>query len=236
MFDFPPIILASGAAWSLAWATVLGLTVNEALKRRRQGEHVGRLWFRTNASLLLAVSPVVAQIQHHFAQRIGGGVVMLCVGLAFLVLSWLPAHRRATDDAREPVMSFREKSAAVNIAAIVLVYGYYSLKLWGTPPGVVAAIGLLIGSTVLMILITVAAHIGIAIYTRPEHRDERDRIVALRSVRNGYGILSVGIWAVLMLAMAGAQPAALAYAALGAFVLAELVRLISVLAYYRFPA
>jgi hypothetical protein len=130
-------------------------------------------------------------------------------------------------------MSFREKSAWINLAAIVLVYGYYGWRLWGAPPTPMSAITLLIGSTILMIIISIAGHIAAAIGQRPEMVDERDVLVGLRSARNALYALSAGVWAVIFLAIASPNPIFLAYAALGAFVLAEVVRLISALAYYR---
>lgn len=133
-------------------------------------------------------------------------------------------------------MTFREKSAWVCIAAILLVYGCYAFKLWGAPLRPLDAIGALVGSTVLMILITVAAHIAIALRTRPEKLDERDQLVALRSARNAFYVLATGVWAVMYLAIASPQPILLAYAAMSAFVLAELVRLASQVVYYRLGA
>ena len=130
-------------------------------------------------------------------------------------------------------MSFREKSACVSLAAVVLVYGYYGYRLWGAPATRLGAIELLIGSTILMIIISVVGHLALAIHQRPEMLDERDVMVDLRSVRNGFHALAAGVWATIFLAVAVRNPIFLAYAALGAFVLAEAVRLISQLVYYR---
>jgi hypothetical protein len=130
-------------------------------------------------------------------------------------------------------MSFREKSAWINLVAIVLVYGFYAWRLWGAPPTRLGAIAALIGSTILMIIISVTGHVALAIGRRPEAIDERDALVGLRSARNGFHALAAGVWAVIFLAIASPNPIFLAYAALGAFVLAEVVRLASSLVYYR---
>ena len=133
-------------------------------------------------------------------------------------------------------MSFREKSAWFQIAAIVLVYGYYGLSLLRGAPTPLGAVAMLIGSTMLMIIISVAGHIVIAIGQRPEPLDERDQLVGLRSTRNGFHALAAAVWAVIFLAIASPNPILLAYAALGGFVLAELVRLASQIVYYRTAA
>jgi hypothetical protein len=133
-------------------------------------------------------------------------------------------------------MSFREKSAWVNLVAILLVYGFFGWQLWGAQPTRIGAISLLIGSTILMIIVSIVGHIAVSIGQRPEAVDERDVLVGLRSARNGFHALAAGVWAVIFLAIASPNPILLAYAALGAFVLAEIVRLISALAYYRTAA
>ena len=130
-------------------------------------------------------------------------------------------------------MSFREKSAWIQIIAIVLVYGYYGLSLLRAAPTPLGAVAMLIGSTILMIMVSVAGHIAIMIGQKPELLDERDQLVGLRSTRNGFHALAAAVWAVIFLAIARPDPILLAYAALGGFVLAELVRLASQLVYYR---
>jgi hypothetical protein len=133
----------------------------------------------------------------------------------------------------EGLMSFREKGAWVQIVAILLVYGFYGAQLLGSTPTPMGAIVMLIGSTILMILISIAGHTAIAMFSRPEGVDERDQLVALRGTRNGFHALAAGVWCVIFLAIASPRPVLLAYAALGAFVLAELVRLVSQVVYYR---
>src|SRR5665213_2246031 len=129
-------------------------------------------------------------------------------------------------------MSFREKSAWISIVAIVLVYGFYGFRLLHAPqarhPPFVA---MLVGSTILVIIVSVIGHVVVA--RRRETADERDRLIDARSTRFGYYAMAAGLWGVIFLALAGPQPALLAYAAFGAFVLAELVRLASQVVMYR---
>jgi hypothetical protein len=67
----------------------------------------------------------------------------------------------------------------------------------------------------------------------PEKEDERDKLVGLRAARNGHWVMSFGVWGVLGLVFVQAPAAVLAYALMGIFVLAEFVRYVSELAYYR---
>jgi hypothetical protein len=135
---------------------------------------------------------------------------------------------------KERVMGFREKSLAAQVAAILVVYIYYGLRLWGKPLTPISATATLIGITILMILILIAAHIAIRFFSRPELPDERDHVIALRGSRNGYNVLVAGVWCVLLLSIIHAPYGYLFLAINAAVALAELVRLGSQLFYYRF--
>lgn len=131
-------------------------------------------------------------------------------------------------------MTFREKSAVAQIAAILLVYGFFAIRYWDRTLAHGAPAAILIGITVCMILISVPAHIAFAIHRRPEKPDERDAVVQVRGTRNGYLALGAGMWGVLLMIMLQTSYGLLFCAALGVFALAELVRLGSQLYYYRF--
>jgi hypothetical protein len=130
-------------------------------------------------------------------------------------------------------MTYREKSAAASIAAIVLVYGFFAVRLFGAPLTPFHAVGALIASTILVVIILIPIHVVFTIRARPEAVDERDRIVGLRSVRNGYYVLAVCIWGVAMLALTSPPPVLLAYVLVAGFAVAEVVRYASQLVYYR---
>jgi hypothetical protein len=83
------------------------------------------------------------------------------------------------------------------------------------------------------IVAQIAAHIFFALQARPEGADERDRGVDRLAQRNAYFVLFGSVWAVLGMALAAMAPLTLAYALVGAIVLAELVRFASQLVYYR---
>jgi hypothetical protein len=133
-------------------------------------------------------------------------------------------------------MTFREKSIAAQFICIGMVYGYYGVRLWGRSLTPAEAMAALIEITVLMILISVAFHLAIRWNAKPERPDERDLTIGLRGTRNAYRVLAVGVWCVLLLAMTQMPYSQIFYATMGAFALAELVRLGSQIAYYRFSS
>jgi hypothetical protein len=130
-------------------------------------------------------------------------------------------------------MSFREKSAWICAVAIVLVYGFCGVAVFRAAPNRIGAVALLIVSSVLMTVITAVAHIAVSIGRRVERPDERDNLIATRSARYAYYTLVFGVWGLICLALVPSLSGLLAYAALGVFVLAELVRFGSQAVMYR---
>ncbi len=133
-------------------------------------------------------------------------------------------------------MTFREKSAVAQLAAIAVVFGFFGyigVRHQADAQTLRGTVGILMGITMGMIAVSIVSHIAIALYTRPEKPDERDRIVELRGHRNGYLAMGVGVWCVLLLTVAQRPYSTLCYAILGAFAVAEIIRLASQLYYYR---
>lgn len=130
-------------------------------------------------------------------------------------------------------MNFREKSTVAQIVTIVGVFGFFLVRHWGRLLTREAAIAGIVAIIVVMPFIAIVAHIAIALRTRPEKEDERDIGASLRGSRNGYRALAVTVWCVLFLTITEAPPGVLCYALLGAFALAEVIRLSSQLYYYR---
>ena len=135
-------------------------------------------------------------------------------------------------------MSFREKRALITLIAVGLVTVAYAAAAFKAPPAsVIGAVPGLVGSMILLISIMMISHIVLVIVAgakearRPS--DERDRLIDLSSRRNAGWIGQAGLWIIFMLALGPAPHLTLAYGALGAFVLAELVLYASQLFYYR---
>jgi len=238
MFNLPSVLLVSATLWILGciiWFVIVlrGWFVHH--KEKAHGDFPGSL---INGIFLLGLTPFLSAIQYVATGRryFWGGGGVLFAGLTLIAYQSV-LKRRKTGLAPGPnALAFRERSIVAQMAAILLVYGYYGIRLWGKPLTPIAATAALIGITILMILILIAAQIAIRLYSRPELPDERDRIIELRGSRNGYAALAAGIWGVLLLAIAHVPYDLLFYAIMGIFALAELVRLGSQFFYYRWVA
>jgi hypothetical protein len=135
-------------------------------------------------------------------------------------------------------MSFREKQAAITLLALwivglMLLFRFVRLA----PTSIEQAVPLLIGGVVGLIAVMILAHIALVIGAGREEAlrgaDERDNLVELASRRVGYWITASGLFLIVALAVRSAPAIALAEAAIGAFVLAEIGVYGSRLYYYR---
>lgn len=136
-------------------------------------------------------------------------------------------------------MSFREKSNWVLLLLTSVIYGaYFTTTIRGALANGIAVTAdnaRLFGAVFLMVVLTIAAHILMAIVFRQDadEVDERDRVIELRGDQRGGLLTAVGLFSVLGLALTGASVFWLAHAALGALVAAEIVKAVSKLIDYR---
>jgi hypothetical protein len=230
MNAIPPVALVGVVLWTfgcLAACAVVGFNWRGRRRSAEPGVFPGLLM---NGLFLLALAPAVSAIQFVCTPMrlfwAGAGVGL--VGAGMIAFSLAPKRAR-----REPTLTFHEKSLIAQIATIVLVYGFVGFKLWGRPLSPPAAIAAVIGLSVLMIVIVTVSHIALAIHQKPEQRDERDAQVALRGARNGYYVLAVGLWFLMMLSIMATPYGQMLLAIMYVGVLAELVRQASQLVYYR---
>jgi hypothetical protein len=133
-------------------------------------------------------------------------------------------------------MTYATKSSLAALGALILVYGGYFL--WALPVGrrTPEVLAHMIGAVILMTVIMIAAEIAIALDELRRDQsagrtDERDRIVGLRSARNGYYALLAVVWFVPFAVLAGMSPIVLANLSLGMLVAAEAVRFASRIIY-----
>jgi hypothetical protein len=137
-------------------------------------------------------------------------------------------------------MSFREKTAWVTLAALV----FTSLLYWLHVPSlfephrrgwVMLALGLSIATYVLIEGIA-----WLVLYLRnPKEarapRDEREQLIGLKAMRIASWVYMCGSMLAVFIALhlAGAGPVAVAMAVIIAFVVAQLVRHVALIVYYR---
>lgn len=94
--------------------------------------------------------------------------------------------------------SFREKSAAVSLLAVLGTYGcyFYSVLLGSGPGSAGEMLGLMIGLVVVLVVIEVVFHIVVAAFNPREAEaaaDEREKLISLKSYRAGYLVLVAGV-------------------------------------------
>ena len=123
---------------------------------------------------------------------------------------------------RKRKMSYREKSIWGTLIGVVLVYGWY----FTMPP----AAGRLVFTVILLVGIEVIYHIALAIQSRPEAKDERDRSIEAKAYRNAYVALASGVIAPIFLPL---PPAMAAQMVLLALVVSEVVKSVTQLYSYR---
>lgn len=139
-------------------------------------------------------------------------------------------------------MSFKEKSAWVTLAVIVLVYGqYFSSVLRGAAggaPDVVAVREELIPTILGLIVLLIVAHVATAILTAitggSAMEDERDKQIALHGERNGGAAVGLSaVTAIGALLFAETPPVEVVHILLAGLVAGEAINQISRIVLYR---
>lgn len=131
--------------------------------------------------------------------------------------------------------SFQEKSQWVTLIAVLVSFGlYFSATLPGAPadirPQTVVRFAFVV---VLLVVFQVVGQVAIALRDRRTDTDERDRLIALRGVRNGAYVLSTGVFGALCVGVFVPGNFAFTHTLLGAWVAAQLVETGSTLWMYR---
>ena len=146
-------------------------------------------------------------------------------------------------DIQEAGMSFREKSAWISLVTYLGAYGYYFWSIAGAAvagqSGAFPVGRLLVTVMGLLVVIEIVLQVAVALWKPSEAqapRDERDKVIALKSTRWAFYVVMAGA-ATGAVAVALGAPAF--YTANGIFlavVLAEVVRFAGQVIYFRFGA
>ncbi len=193
----------------------------------------------------LAFAAAAAAVWIGLAVAAGGAPSLLpsaiYMGLAALLAVAGRRARRLRLATGEPpaTRSFRENSALVMLAALLLVFGNYFRGAWDASPE--TAIGAFVGAVVSLVVLLIAAHVALAVLHLPvgdldAPGDERDRAVDLKSQRNAYWVLTAAFWTFPFMLIAAVPLAHALNIWLAELVLAELVYFGSMVAYYRLGA
>jgi hypothetical protein len=135
-------------------------------------------------------------------------------------------------------MSYTGQRSLAALGAILLMYGAYFV--WAAAPGrsVDAVSSRMAGTVLFLVIVLVVLEIGVAINAVRTGQttglaDERDRLIAARSARNGYFAVFSGLWFMPFLALSGASSVLIANCLLGLMVFAEAVHFASRAIYDR---
>lgn len=133
-------------------------------------------------------------------------------------------------------LSFQEKSLWLVLASLAGVFGgYFALALPLRTADVNAAqVGLFVGAVVVLVIAQIVGHLIVALAGDADDRsDERDRLIALKGVRNAGYVLATGVFLALCTAVATTGNFATAHVLLASWVIAQMVEIASQLWYYR---
>ena len=131
-------------------------------------------------------------------------------------------------------MSFREKSLALQMASLVVVFGSYFAWVWPRRTERLEAIQIAAFVAVLMalVLLQIVGHALLAIASRKElgrtiQTDERDTLIRLRALRISSWILASGVFLSLCIAALTPGNFAFTHILLAFWVIAQLIELLS---------
>lgn len=133
--------------------------------------------------------------------------------------------------------SFEEKSVWIQLVGLLVVLGGYfvvaarmfSAGVTVLPPYA----GLFIGAVVLLVVVLVAGHIVVAVASRPDGPDERDRVVGWRAESNSAWVLAAGVFTAIMGLVAAIDTLWIAHLLLFSLFASEVLKLVLQLVYYR---
>jgi len=137
-------------------------------------------------------------------------------------------------------MSFREKSLALQMASLVVVFGSYFAWVWPRRTERLEAIQIAAFVAVLMalVLLQIVGHALLAIASRKElgrtiQTDERDTLIRLRALRISSWILASGVFLSLCIAASTPGNFAFTHILLAFWVIAQIIELLSQWVDYR---
>lgn len=133
--------------------------------------------------------------------------------------------------------SFEEKSVWIQLASTVAGLGAYFVIAWRMiDAGVrdlVPFAAVFLAAAGLLTAVMVAGHVVAAIASRPEGRDERDRLIEWRAESESSWLMAVGVFATLAAMVFSASPVWTANLLLATLFLTQVTSFVLRLVYYR---
>ena len=133
--------------------------------------------------------------------------------------------------------SFEERSVWIQLLSLLLVLGGYSYVAGHMLANGVTALpayaAVFTVSVVLMVIVLVAGHVVMAIASRPEKRDERDRLIGWRAENYSGWLLATGVLTGITAMVVSVPNVWVAHLLLLSLFLSEMLKLVLQLVYYR---
>lgn len=136
-------------------------------------------------------------------------------------------------------MSFKARTTAVMLVALILVYGWYFLQVLlearSTPVEDIAYQGLLLVMVAVLVVLSVVglSILGALARRESDATDERDRLIEMRGDQVAGYVLVVGLLAGMGLAMLEGEYFWIAHVLLAGLVLGEVAKAVVMLMAYR---
>ena len=136
-------------------------------------------------------------------------------------------------------MSFREKSAWISLITYCVVFGGYFFTLWQAWDESYAqglSIGLMVGAVVVLVIVAIVLNTIIALFhpkTANAPADERETVIDLKAERIASYTLSIGVICLIGALLMGWNAFLVANLLLASMVIAELVKALALIAYFR---
>src|SRR5262249_20911626 len=136
-------------------------------------------------------------------------------------------------------MPFKEKSAWISLVTYAVVFGGYFLtvaRVWDDDWAQGQSLGLMIGAVVALVILAIIFNVALALFNPREanaRADEREVMISLKAERLASYTLSAGVVCLIGALLIGWNPFLVANLLLGAMVIAELVKAISQIVFFR---
>lgn len=133
--------------------------------------------------------------------------------------------------------SFEERSVWIQLVSMVLVLGGYFFVAWQMLSRGVTALPAYVPvfavAVILMVIVIVAGHVAVAIASRPDGRDERDRLIEWRAESHSGWLVATGVLTGITGMVLSVPDVWVAHLLLFSLFLSEVLKLVLQLVYYR---
>jgi Na+-driven multidrug efflux pump len=133
--------------------------------------------------------------------------------------------------------SFEERSVWIQLFSMVLILGGYFLAAWQMlSHGVtvlVPYVPVFAVAVTLMVIVMAVGHAAVAIASRPEGRDERDRLIEWRAESNSGWLVGAGVILGILAMIASVPNVWTAHLLFLSLFLSEVLKCVLQLVYYR---